>query len=80
MLLKPARYAAYTELFAATSPSVKLDEHNGAFVIPWGRFGPIPKHIEASLARTGEANGTGTGVSARFLAWVDEQTAAYVNE
>ncbi|KAB5513196.1 hypothetical protein GE09DRAFT_1209109 [Coniochaeta sp. 2T2.1] len=48
LLMKPARYGAYTQLFAALSPEVTL-QHNGAFIIPWGRFGVLPDHIEQEI-------------------------------
>jgi retinol dehydrogenase 12 len=72
---KPARYGAYSELFAAVSPDVTLEGHNGDFIIPWGRFGPIPRHIQASLRPKDDAGGT--GVSARFWDWVEAETAEY---
>ncbi|KAL9109737.1 MAG: hypothetical protein Q9227_005606 [Pyrenula ochraceoflavens] len=72
-IFKPARYAAYTELFAGFSPQVTA-EHNGAFIIPWGRFGQIPDDIARGLKSKSEG---GTGLAKRFRAWCEEETRQY---
>ncbi|PYI24129.1 NAD(P)-binding protein [Aspergillus violaceofuscus CBS 115571] len=73
ILFKGPRYGAYSELFAALSPEV-TPERNGAFVIPWGRFGTVPCHIEKGLAS--ERDG-GTGAAERFWGWCERETAAF---
>ncbi|PYI34388.1 NAD(P)-binding protein [Aspergillus indologenus CBS 114.80] len=73
ILFKGPRYGAYSELFAALSPEV-TPERNGAFVIPWGRFGTVPCHIEKGLAS--ERDG-GTGAAERFWRWCERETAAF---
>jgi len=67
-------HGAYTELFAGLSPDVTQD-HNGAWIIPWGRIAPLRKDIEA--AGKSEKEG-GTGVAAKFWEWSEEQVKSYL--
>ncbi|KAH8748762.1 hypothetical protein BGZ57DRAFT_861575 [Hyaloscypha finlandica] len=67
-------HGAYTELFAGLSPDVTPD-HNGAWIIPWGRITPIRKDLEA--AGKSEEEG-GTGIAAEFWEWSEEQVKAYL--
>ncbi|KAJ3479315.1 hypothetical protein NLG97_g8352 [Lecanicillium saksenae] len=73
---KPAKFGAYSELFAGFSPEV-TKEHNGAFAIPWGRFGKLPGHVAKAL-KTQEEGGTGT--SARFWKWCEQETKPFFTE
>lgn len=74
ILFKPPLFGAYSELFAALSPEVKA-EHNGGFVVPWGRFGDIPDHIEEGLKPRAEG---GTGTADQFWNWCERETKPYV--
>jgi len=69
----PPIYGAYTELFAGLSPEVTM-EKNGAWIVPWGRFFPLRKDLEAA-AKTEAEGGTGTGL--KFWEWSEEQVKAY---
>ncbi|KAJ5168177.1 NAD(P)-binding protein [Penicillium canariense] len=73
VVFKAPRYGAYTELFAGFSPQV-TSAQNGSFVIPWGRFGSIPSHIEKSLEPPNEGE---PSVAERFWGWCDKETAPY---
>ncbi|KAL4941658.1 hypothetical protein BDV06DRAFT_212502 [Aspergillus oleicola] len=73
IMFKPPRYGAYTELFAALSPQVTA-KNNGAYILPWGRFGTIPDHIAEGMRPT--SNG-GTGLQERFWDWCEKETAGY---
>ncbi|KAL2850724.1 hypothetical protein BJY01DRAFT_125756 [Aspergillus pseudoustus] len=73
IVFKPPRYGAYSELFAALSSQITASQ-NGAFIIPWGRFGPIPHHIKQALSPKSEG---GTGVAEKFWDWCEKETAAY---
>ncbi|KAL4906774.1 hypothetical protein BDW74DRAFT_149602 [Aspergillus multicolor] len=73
LVFKPARYGAYTELFAALSPQITAKQ-NGSYILPWGRFGTIPGHIEKGMRSMSEG---GTGLAERFWAWCEKETAAY---
>ena len=74
ILFKPPLFGAYSELFAALSPQVKA-KHNGGFVVPWGRFGEIPDHIEEGLKPRAEG---GTGTADQFWNWCERETKPYV--
>lgn len=74
MLMFPAVYGAYTELWAALAPELTPDK-SGAYVYPWGRFGSVPDGVEASLKETSEG---GTGVAAKFMSWCEAQTESFL--
>ncbi|KAL4947473.1 NAD(P)-binding protein [Aspergillus filifer] len=73
IIFKPPRYGAYTELFAALSPQV-IARDNGAYILPWGRFGTIPDHIAKGIRSVSSG---GTGLQERFWDWCENETAAY---
>lgn len=91
MILKPAIYGAYTELYAAVSPDLTLENDNGSFIIPWGRKGVLPGHISkemdqnlsagsgdaTSLNGKGAGNGKKEGLSTKFWNWCERETRAY---
>jgi len=73
IILKPAKFGAYSELFGGLSPDVTA-EKNGTYIIPWGRFGEIPAPIAVGMKSKAEG---GTGLMERFMAWCDAQTSPY---
>jgi retinol dehydrogenase-12 len=73
MLYTPI-HGAYTELFAGLSPTV-TPEQNGAWVIPWGRFG-VPRK-DLVLAAKEESEG-GLGTAKKFWEWSEEQVKEYL--
>lgn len=76
VVFKPPRFGAYSELFGLLSPDVAADK-NGAFVIPWGRFGCLPDDVKVCLRGEGEEEG-GTGVAGRFARWCERETGRYL--
>ncbi|KAI0159882.1 hypothetical protein GGR52DRAFT_166109 [Hypoxylon sp. FL1284] len=72
-MIYPAIYGAYTELFAALTPEL-TPALSGAYVYPWGRFGPLPKAVENSLKAESEG---GSGVAAKFVDWCKKQTEPF---
>lgn len=74
MLFKPPLYGAYSELFAALSPRV-TSKQNGGFIVPWGRFGDVPDHIEKGMKSKAEG---GTGAAETFWNWCERETEAYL--
>ena len=74
ILFKPPIFGAYSELFAALSPEITA-KHNGGFVIPWGRFGDIPDHIEKGLKSRAEG---GSGAADKFWSWCEKETEPYL--
>jgi NAD(P)-dependent dehydrogenase (short-subunit alcohol dehydrogenase family) len=73
-LLHTPIHGAYTELFAGLSEEVTPDK-NGAWIIPWGRFGKFRKDVEASTRSEEEG---GTGVAKKFWEWSEAQVRSYV--
>ncbi|KAF2476903.1 short-chain dehydrogenase [Lindgomyces ingoldianus] len=69
LIFKPAKYGAYTELYAGFSPDIK----SGEFVVPWGRKGCVPDHIAKSMQAAG-----GKSVSTRFYEWCEEKARPFV--
>ncbi|KAI1125037.1 short-chain dehydrogenase [Nemania abortiva] len=69
----PAVNGAYTELFAALSDEVNL-ENSGAWIIPWGRIGNIRWDLLEGSRPEEEG---GTGFAQRFWKWSEEQTSRY---
>ncbi|KAL9101942.1 MAG: hypothetical protein Q9163_002856 [Psora crenata] len=67
VMFKEPKYGAYTELFAALSPEIDIKK-SGAFILPWGRFGHIPDHIQQSIDN---------GKAASFYRWCDQETKPY---
>lgn len=67
-------YGAYTELFAGLSPEVNA-ARNGAYIIPWGRVGPLREDLLVAQ-RTMEEGGTGQ--AAKFWEWSEEQIKPYL--
>ena len=72
-MVNPPIYGAYTELFTILTPEL-TPAKSGAYVYPWGRFGPIPKGIEKSLKTQSEG---GTGIAAKFVEWCGTQVAPF---
>ena len=66
-------YGAYTELFAAVSPDITL-ENSGSFLHPWGRLGEYRQDLAKAMKPTEEG---GLGLSAKFIAWCNRSTAPY---
>lgn len=72
-IFKPARFGAYSELYAGFSPDVQL----GDFIIPFGRRTKLPCHIAKSL-EVDAKEPEGESTAARFWKWCEEQTRDYL--
>ena len=74
IILFPAVYGAYTELYAACSPDFHGDDQ-GAYVWPWGRKGGVRGDIEkeVALARKGDRS----GLSDSLWTWCEKETKQY---
>lgn len=66
-MLHEPRYGAYSELFAGLSPDITL-EHNGQYLIPWGRLGQPRDDIAKGCLSAQEG---GTGTARRFWEWCE---------
>ncbi|KAI1180453.1 short-chain dehydrogenase [Nemania sp. FL0916] len=69
----PTVNGAYTELFAALSDKVNMD-NTGAWIIPWGRISNIRRDLLQGSKSEEEG---GTGIAQKFWKWSEEQTGQY---
>ncbi|KAF3760650.1 NAD(P)-binding protein [Cryphonectria parasitica EP155] len=74
LVLNPPVYGAYTELFAGLSPDVTI-ERSGKWVVPWGRFARIRKHMYDGGRPVSEG---GTGQAEKFWEWQEEQVRPFL--
>ncbi|KAJ5328850.1 NAD(P)-binding protein [Penicillium brevicompactum] len=70
LVMWPARYGAYTELYAGLSPDLTIEKHVGAFIWPWGHVGYLRPDIEDSLRSQEEG---GSGKATQLLTWCDRE-------
>ena len=73
-LLYEAQMGAYTELWAGLSPQLTM-EHNGQYVIPWGRVHSSPRKDLVEALKSKDDGGTGR--AAEFREWCAEMTAEF---
>ncbi|KAJ8115088.1 hypothetical protein ONZ43_g4747 [Nemania bipapillata] len=69
----PTVNGAYTELFAALSDEVSL-ENSGAWIVPWGRIDNIRQDLFEGSRPEEEG---GTGIAKKFWEWSEQQTGQY---
>ncbi|RAH62627.1 short-chain dehydrogenase [Aspergillus piperis CBS 112811] len=75
-LLHSPRLAAHTVLYAACAEELNRPEHNGAYIIPWGRIHPgVAAALACHLAPEDEG---GTGRAREFWEWCVERTRDYL--
>ncbi|KAI6842710.1 hypothetical protein KC332_g3366 [Hortaea werneckii] len=72
-IFKPARFGAYSELYAGFSPDVQP----GDFVIPFGRRSRLPCHIVKSLKPDPKRDDI-ESTAARFWEWCEDQVKDYL--
>lgn len=75
-LLHHPRMGAYTELWAGLAPELTLEDHGGAYVVPWGRVHPAPR-VDLLNALKSKDEG-GSGRAREFWEWCERQTADYM--
>ncbi|KAL1885818.1 hypothetical protein Plec18167_001314 [Paecilomyces lecythidis] len=74
-LLYPARYGAYTALWAAFSNELTLAD-GGKYVLPWGRLHPTPRKDLLAAMKTKEEGGS--GVAAEFVRHCDKYVTDFM--
>lgn len=74
LILWPAKYGGYTELWAGLSQELTLAD-NGAYVIPWGRKHNAPR--QDLITATNSTFGGGTGKADEFLEWCYDNSKDY---
>lgn len=72
-VVHPPINGGYTELWTVLAPEL-TPENSGAYVLPWGRFGDLPKGIEKSMKSKDEG---GNGIAAKFVEWCARQTEPF---
>ena len=74
-MLYPARFGAYTELYAGLAEDLSLEGDQGGWVIPWGRSSRLRPDIEAEALKA-ERGEEGT-VGGRLWEWSEEVVKEY---
>jgi hypothetical protein len=69
VLLYPAAYGAYTELYAGLSPDLTLKDQ-GVYIVPWGRRAGARKDLEVQVAKEG-------GEADKLFEWCDRVTRSF---
>lgn len=72
-MFKPAKFGAYTELFAGFSSDLKV-QNTGSYLIPWGRFGSIRDDIAVGIKSKEQG---GTGLAKRFWEYCESEISSY---
>lgn len=70
LMLYKAIFGAYTELYAGLSPDLTIEKHQGGFVWPWGRAGPVRRDIQAECKVGGN--------SEKVAQWCERETGKHV--
>ncbi|KAK5691801.1 short-chain alcohol dehydrogenase [Elasticomyces elasticus] len=74
LLLYPAVFGAYTELYAGWAEETGRAEHHGGYVLPWGRVGDVRADVQHEI----KAGKKGEGKAVKFWEWCDSETKAYL--
>jgi retinol dehydrogenase-12 len=69
-LFKGPKYGAYTELYAGLSSKVR----SGDYIVPWGRPGVAPGHLNDGLKPTSKVAST----SSRFYDWCEKEVSRFI--
>jgi retinol dehydrogenase 12 len=69
ILLYPAVFGAYTELYAGLSNDLTIEKDQGVYIVPWGRRWSVRKDIEAERQDGGKAS--------KLYDWCEEVTKQY---
>lgn len=74
IFFKPAIYGAYSELYAVLSTDLKA-EHNGGYLVAWGRVGEMSKGVSNGLKSKLEG---GTGLAETFIKYCNRETELFL--
>jgi retinol dehydrogenase-12 len=69
LICKPPIFGAYSELYAGFSPDLKA-EHNGGYVMAWGRIADMQEDIAKGLKDKAEG---GNGAAKKFIEYCDRE-------
>ncbi|POS72587.1 hypothetical protein DHEL01_v209022 [Diaporthe helianthi] len=73
IMFKPAKFGAYTELFAGFSPDVTVQK-NGSFLSPWGRFDSLRDDVGVQIKSKEQG---GTGLSKKFWEYCESAIESF---
>ncbi|KAK4891240.1 short-chain alcohol dehydrogenase [Elasticomyces elasticus] len=74
LLLYPAVFGGYTELYAGWAEETGRAEHHGGYVLPWGRLGDVRADVQHEI----DVGKKGEGKAVKFWEWCDRETKAYL--
>jgi retinol dehydrogenase 12 len=74
LLLYPAKFGGYTELYASCSEEITQSQ-NGAFIKPWGKIGELRKDV---LLGTKSKEEGGSGAAEKFWAYCEKEAGKYL--
>lgn len=69
VLLYPAIYGAYTELYAGLSQDLTINDQ-GVYIVPWGRRAGVKKDVQVEVEKEG-------GNADKLYDWCDRVTREY---
>lgn len=69
VLLYPAIFGAYTELYSGLSDELSIEKDQGIFVVPWGRKGVVRTDVAAECKSGGK--------SEKLFEWCERETVKY---
>ncbi|KAK6379180.1 short-chain alcohol dehydrogenase [Exophiala oligosperma] len=70
LMLYPAVFGAYTELYAGLSQELTMKGDQGLFIAPWGRRASVRKDLEDEVVKE-------DGQAAKLFEWCDRVTKEY---
>lgn len=70
LILYPAVFGAYTELYAGLSQELTMKGDQGLFIAPWGRRASVRKDLEDEVVKE-------DGQAAKLFEWCDRVTKEY---
>ncbi|EXJ57577.1 hypothetical protein A1O7_07925 [Cladophialophora yegresii CBS 114405] len=70
LLLYPAIYGAYTEIFSGLAPELTLEEDQGQYIIPWGRRASVRADLTHEATKE-------NGQASKLFEWCENVTKEY---
>ncbi len=70
LMLYPAVFGAYTELYAGLSKDLDIEKDQGGYIVPWGRKWSVRRDLETEVAKQ-------DGNDVKLYEWCDMVTKQY---
>jgi len=74
LMLYPARFGAYTELYAGLSKDLTVAKNNGKYIWPWGREGGVRRDVQDGTKTKTEG---GSGKADILWEWCEKETGRF---